>query len=102
MRQVNLPPGCKSLLMQDGKRYVAAREGGKVTVSDEHAKAIDKVPGNGTAGLVSANGGFYAPAGGKPGRVCCGRTWYAFTKICPKCGAATEPERGALPQQTGT
>ena len=94
-RQVNLPPGCRSLRMEDGQRYVAPREGGKVTVSDEHAAAINRMPGNGTAGLVSA-GAFYAPVG-KPGRVCtgCGRVYYAFTLQCPReaCGAATEPER---------
>ena len=54
MRVVNLPPGCQGLRLEDGTHYRAAREGGRITVSDDHAKAIDAIPGNGTAGLVSS------------------------------------------------
>lgn len=95
MPVVNLPPGCRSLQMQDGQRYVAGRAGGHVTVSDDHAAAIDKVSGNGTAGLVT--GKFRAFGGGKKaGRWCrsCqpARLWNAWNDTCPRCGAATEPE----------
>jgi hypothetical protein len=95
---VNLPPGCKSLAFEDGKRYIAARAGGQVTVSDQHARDIDKIPGNGTAGLVT--GQFRAYGGrGKPGRVCtaCGRISYPWSMTCPResCGAPTKPESGS-------
>ena len=92
---VNLPPGCRSLQMEDGQRYLASRAGGKVTVSDEHAAAIDRIPGNGTAGLVT---GQFREYGGSrtPGRRCtaCGRLSYAWAMTCPRpsCGAPTEPE----------
>jgi len=93
--KVNLPPGCRSLQMEDGKRYVAARAGGHVTVSDSHARAIDAMDGNGTAGLVTAGFREYGSRG-KAGRVCtgCGRVYYAWTLQCPRpaCMAATEPE----------
>jgi hypothetical protein len=91
---VNLPPGCRSLQMEDGKRYVASRAGGKVTVSDDHAAAIDRIPGNGTAGLVT--GQFREYGGGKNGRWCVtcqpARLWQPWSLSCPRCGAATESE----------
>jgi hypothetical protein len=97
--QVNLPPGCRSLRMEDGTRYTAAREGGKVTVSDSHAAAIDRMDGNGTAGLVTAS--FRAFGGGKNGRWCksCqpARLWNAWNLTCPRCNAPTEPESSAGP-----
>jgi hypothetical protein len=91
---VNLPDGCRSLQMQDGTRYVASRAGGKVTVADSHAAAIDRIPGNGTAGLVHASFREYG-AGGN-GRWCrnCqpARLWNPWNELCPKCGEATQPE----------
>lgn len=82
--------------MQDGKRYVASREGGHVTVSDAHAAAISRVPGNGTAGLVSGTTGTFVSSGRKNGRWCkaCqpARLWQAWTTECPKCHVPTEPE----------
>jgi hypothetical protein len=93
--KVNLPPGCRSLQMEDGQRYVAPREGGTVTVSDTHAAAIDRMDGNGTAGLVTAGFREYGTSG-SAGRRCtgCGRAYYRWTMTCPRgvCGAATEPE----------
>jgi hypothetical protein len=86
--KVSLPPGCRSIAMEDGTRYVAEREGGHITVSDSHAKDIDKIRGNGEGGLIHATAGSYG-SGGK-GRTCCGRIWYAFTKTCPKCGQETQ------------
>ena len=95
-RQVNLPPGCKSLQMEDGTRYVAGRTGGRVTVDDSHAAAIDRIPGNGTAGLVTGNPGTFVASGKKNGRWCTAcspaRLWNAWSAVCPRCGAATEPE----------
>jgi hypothetical protein len=93
--RVNLPPGCRSLRLGDGTRYVAAREGGSVTVADSHAAAIDAMDGNGTAGLVT--GAFRVFGGGrKAGRWCraCqpARLWNPWNDFCPRCGAATEPE----------
>ena len=95
MPKVQLPPGNRSVQMQDGTRYVAAREGGHVDVSDAHARAIDQVSGNGTAGLLTA--GFRSfSRGSAPGRVCtrCGFHAYAWSLTCPRsgCGAPTEPE----------
>ncbi len=92
MKQVQLPPGCRSLRLEDGTRYVARREGGMVTVSDDHARAIDKMPGNGDAGLVHGNAGMTIKGGPRNGRKClsCGRLWYPWTLEC--CGEATVPE----------
>jgi hypothetical protein len=92
---VNLPPGCRSLRMEDGTRYVAAREGGSVTVADGHAAAIDRMDGNGTAGLVTGAFRVFGsnPKTGRWCRVCQpARLWNAWNHTCPKCGAATEPE----------
>jgi hypothetical protein len=93
--KVNLPPGCRSLKMEDGTKYVAAREGGTVTVADSHAAAIDRMDGNGTAGLVT--GAFRVfTSGRRNGRWCrvCqpARLWNAWNLTCGKCGSATEPE----------
>jgi hypothetical protein len=97
MPQVNLPPGCRSLQMEDGKRYVAGRSGGQVSVSDDHAKAIDRLAGNGTAGLITAGFRQFG-AVRKPGRWCTScqpaRLWQPWSETCPRCGAATEPEPG--------
>ena len=95
MPYVNLPPGCRSLKMADGTRYVASREGGKVNVADGHARAIDQVGGNGTAGLVTAGFREFG-AVKKAGRWCTNcqpaRLWQPWSALCPRCGAATEPE----------
>jgi hypothetical protein len=90
-RQVHLPPGCSSLQMEDGTRYKASRPGGTVTVSDSHGNAINRMGGNGTAGLVNGNPGLYVVA--KKGRECpsCHRRWHVWTTECPKCSVATEP-----------
>lgn len=94
--QVNLPPGCKSLQMEDGTRYLASRAGGKVTVADDHAAAIDRIPGNGTAGLVTGQFREFGTGGGGNGRWCFScqpaRLWNPWSMLCPRCGEATEPE----------
>ena len=95
MPLVNLPPGCGALKMQDGKRYVAGRPGGTVQVSDSHAKAIDAMSGNGTAGLVSAAFRVFgsSPRAGRWCHACQpARLWNAWNHECPRCGAATDPE----------
>jgi hypothetical protein len=98
MPYVNCPPGMAGLRMEDGKHYRAGREGGRMFVEDRHVPFIDAMPGNGTAGLVTARFREYGGKG-KPGRRCtgCGRVYYPWTLTCPRaaCGAATEPERPA-------
>lgn len=78
--------------MQDGSRY-SGRPGGHVTVSDEHAAAIERSDG-GDAGLVQArHRGFL---GTKRGMVCTScvprRIWNAWSAHCPRCKAPTVPE----------
>jgi hypothetical protein len=94
--QVNLPPGNSQVRMYDGTVYKAGRPGGRITVDNaEHAKAIDAMGGNGTAGLLNASGAVYG-AVRKPGRICtrCGFHAYPWSLECPRpgCGAPTEPE----------
>lgn len=95
MPYVNLPPGNRSLQMEDGTRYVAGRSGGRVEVSEDHARAIDRLSGNGTAGLLTAQWREYGGSS-RPGRVCtsCGFIAYAWATTCPRtgCGAPTQPE----------
>jgi hypothetical protein len=87
--------------MEDGKHYRANREGGKILVDDHHVDAINRMDGNGTAGLLNAAFREYGTSG-KPGRRCtgCGRIYYAWTMTCPRpsCGAATEPEAASAVQ----
>ena len=94
MPYVNLPPGNRGLRMEDGTHYRASREGGRVEVSSEHAAAIDRIGGTGTAGLLTAS--FREFGGGKNGRWCFScepaRLWNAWNAVCPRCGAATQPE----------
>lgn len=69
-------------------------ERGRVTIDNpEHAKAINRMAGNGTAGLLNASFAVYSPPKGK-GRWCvpCRRLWFAWTTECPKCGKATVAE----------
>jgi hypothetical protein len=91
-RQVQLPPGCSSLRFEDGTRYKAQRPGGTITVSDSHGAAINRMGGNGTAGLVNGNPGLFVRS--KAGRRCvpCNRVWMPWVEHCHKCGGATEPE----------
>jgi len=90
-RQVNLPPGCSSLRFEDGTQYKASRPGGTVTVSDSHGAAINRMGGNGTAGLVNGNPGLFINA--KKGQECpsCHRRWMPWTKVCPRCLVDTDP-----------
>jgi hypothetical protein len=89
---VNLPPGCSSLRFEDGSRAQAGRPGGRVLLSEAQANTVDRMDGNGTAGLVTGNTGTHVRAG--KGRKCpaCGRRWQPWTTECHSCGTATEPE----------
>lgn len=91
-QRVALPPGCDGLNMQDGTRYTAPQSGGTVTVADHHARAITRQSRGGDAGLV--DGRFKGFLGTKRGRWCsaCARIWNAWSRECPRCGAATEPD----------
>jgi hypothetical protein len=77
--------------MEDGTLYRATKAGGKITVSDEHARDINKLRGNGEGGLINAT--FHEFGSGAGGRVCdCSPTvYYEWTKTCPRCGAETKP-----------
>lgn len=90
--RVNLAPGCSGFTMEDGSHYKAGRPGGHVDVKDHHAPYINRLAGNGDAGLLSAKGAHYL--GTSKGRWCgaCRRLWNVWNKTCVKCGAPTEPE----------
>jgi hypothetical protein len=91
---VNLPPGCSSLRFEDGSRAQAGRPGGRVFLSEAQANTVDRMDGNGTAGLVTGNTGTHV--GTKRGRWCFSctppRLWNAWNAQCPKCGAETQAE----------
>lgn len=91
MPYVNAPPGNKQLSFADGGP-VARRENGRFFVSEERAKMINSMRGNGDGGLLNASGAEYG-AGGEGGRICrCSATlYYDWTKTCPRCGEDTEP-----------
>lgn len=88
--RINLPDGCSGLTMEDGTRY-AGRKGGAVTVSDEHASAVQRFSG-GDAAILS--GQFRAFAGTRAGRWCqsCKRLWNRWNATCPNCRAETVAE----------
>ncbi|HUY46557.1 MAG TPA: hypothetical protein VMV92_12625 [Streptosporangiaceae bacterium] len=97
MPVVQFPPGCSSLRFADGLPPAKAnRPGGYSNVSDERAKAINSMSGNGTAGLVNGNPGTFVTSARKNGRWCkaCSpaRLWNAWSALCPRCGSPTEPE----------
>jgi hypothetical protein len=87
---INLPPGNKQLAFADGSPKARADHRGRAYVTDEQAKMINSMRGNGEGGLINALGGEYGP-GAQGGRICgCGPTiYYEWTKTCPKCGQAT-------------
>lgn len=89
--RVNMPPGNSGFTMYDGTHY-KDRPGGHVDVEDHHAPAINRMLGNGDAGLLSATGRHFI--GTKNGRWCtdCRRLWNAWNDTCVKCGAPTVAE----------
>ena len=93
--RTELPPGCSSLRMEDGTRYKARKAGGFVNVSEGHAEAINRLSGNGDAGLVTAKGRHFL--GTKAGRWCapCRFLAQAWSVRCPRCDGPTEPEDAA-------
>ena len=96
MPYVNLPPGCSHLKFADGQKPIpAVRPGGRVFVSDERARAIDAMSGNGTAGLVTGAFRVFgtSPRAGRWCRSCTpARLWNPWNAFCPRCGSDTEPE----------
>lgn len=84
MPYVNLPPGNFRLAFPDGS--LARRENGKAFVTDEQAKMINSMRGNGEGGLINGQPGERGAAGGAPGWSCCGGLWYAWSPACPRCG----------------
>lgn len=101
---ITLPPGCRGFNMQDGTPY-HDRGSGSVTVSDEHAPAIQRQVG-GDAGLVG-HGSFRTFGGTRDGRWCprpgCNFLANSWSKTCPRCernGVYTEtiPE-SEMPEQ---
>jgi hypothetical protein len=88
---VNLPPGCSSLRMQDGTRY-SGREGGHVTVADEHAPHVRREIG-GDAGLVG-HGSMRVFLGTRDGKWCASCRFLAqkWAASCPRCGGPVIPE----------
>lgn len=88
--RVEMPAGCFGFSMQDGTKY-SGRPGGHVTVTDEHARAIERTNG-GDAGLVQAK--YRSFMGTKAGRWCesCRRLWNSWSVACPRCGKDTVPE----------
>lgn len=90
--RIPLPPGNAGLRMEDGTHYRADREGGTVTVSDEHAPHVRREVG-GDAGLVGY-GAFRSFMGTRDGRWCraCRRVWNRWNLVCVKCGQDTIPE----------
>ena len=90
--RIPLPPGNAGLRMEDGTHYRADREGGTVTVSDEHAPHVRREVG-GDAGLVGY-GAFRSFMGTKAGRWCISCRFLAqnWSLSCPRCGGDTIPE----------
>jgi hypothetical protein len=86
--KVNLPPGCSGFNCQDGTRYKANRPGGSVTVSEEHARAI-QTGQYGQKGFITASGA--QAFGTKRGRECeaCHRVWNVWNHECPRCDRPT-------------
>jgi hypothetical protein len=77
--------------MEDGTHYTG-REGGHVTVADEHAPHIRREVG-GDAGLTG-HGSFRSFMGTQDGRWCpvCRKLWNRWNLVCVKCGQDTIPE----------
>lgn len=103
MAKVQLPPGCFSLRIEGvAKPYKANRPGGFTTIDEpSHLAAIDRMPGNGTAGLVTAKFREFGTGAVKNGRWCTAcqpaRLWNAWNARCPKCDAETVPEEQTAP-----
>jgi hypothetical protein len=97
MPYVNAPPGLRQLKMYDGTVIPVDRATGRMDVSNpDHARAIDSMTGNGTAGLLTAGFRVFgsSPRAGRWCKSCKpARLWNAWNLECPRCGAATEQEQ---------
>lgn len=90
--RIPMPPGAAGFRMQDGTHYRADREGGTVTVSDEHAPHVRREVG-GDAGLTG-HGSFRSFMGTRTGKWCkaCRFLAQGWAASCPKCGGDVIPE----------
>jgi hypothetical protein len=90
--KVNLPPGCSGFDCKDGTKYKADKPGGSVTVSEDHARAINQGQ-YGQKDFITAKGA--QAFGTRRGRWCapCRRVWNAWNDTCPRCGGVTEEWR---------
>lgn len=91
MTRVQLPDGCTGLDMANGKKYTAEKPGGQVEVSGRDARFIG-TSWYGQSGVMA--GSQSLSFGTKKSRWCapCRRAWNAWSRDCPRCGAATIPE----------
>jgi hypothetical protein len=91
--KIQLPDGCYSLNMANGKRYDAAKPGGTVEVSSKDAHYIS-TSFYGQTGIMRGSEQFAFR--GRSGRWCtsCKRLWHAWSHVCPRCGADTTPTGG--------
>jgi hypothetical protein len=97
--RVNMPPGNSGFTMTGDGTHYKGKPGGHVDVEDHHAPAINRMLGNGDAGLLSAKGAHYI--GTKAGRWCteCRFLANSWSVECPRCRRPTvpEPERDPVP-----
>jgi len=95
MPYITAPPGCRQLAFADGGKPVQVDRRGRAYVSDERAKMINSMRGNGEGGLINGLAGEFLKTA-KTGRWCTGctppRLWNAWNTTCPRCGAETVPE----------
>jgi hypothetical protein len=93
MPYITAPPGCRQLAFADGGKPVRVDRRGRAYVSDERARMINSMRGNGEGGLINGLAGEFGVRG-KAGRWCaaCRRLWYPWAVLCPKCDAETVPE----------
>jgi hypothetical protein len=77
--------------MADGTKYTADRQGSSIEVSGEHARAI-KRGWYGDADVICGTGFSFGTKGGRRCPCSPNTSWNVWTKICPRCGGATQPE----------
>ena len=81
------PRGVTGATMEDGTRYLAARNGSFEVERGDHVAAMKADPNN--ADLIVF--GSYTPRGVKGGRMCpqCGFSGWAWQTVCPRDGHET-------------
>lgn len=87
--------GCTGATMEDGTRYFAGRAGAFEVDRPDHARAIRNDPN--IAGDIVAET-FHAQDARPGWRCSCSVTeLWAFTKVCPRCGAPRPEEVASEP-----